>query len=118
LRLANYFLSHAVAVYELIGADPALEGTRRLFAWIVKQRHDSFSKRDAHAGNRAYFKRADELDDALALLERHGWIRVQEPVDPKPRGGRPPSPVFIVHPLAHNSQMPHNPDSAEGLRVV
>ena len=100
IRIGDYFLAHGLAVYELIGADPALEGARRLLTWITKEGHVVFSKRDAHAGNRSVFKRADDLDAALALLERHGWIRAREPLGQKPQGGRPASPVYEVYPLS------------------
>lgn len=58
----------------------------------------SFSKRDAHRGNSSTFKRADELDAALKLLERHGWLREQPQPESKPQVGRPPSPLYEVHP--------------------
>lgn len=114
-RLGDYFLDHGLAVYELIGADPALGGARRLLAWITKEQRSSFSKRDAHAGNRSVFQRADHLDAALTLLERHGWIRERENAStPKPQGGRPPSPVFEVNPLSTEPTEDTQPRFAAG----
>jgi replicative DNA helicase len=115
LRVADYFLAHGVAVFELMGADPAIDGARRLLAWIAKEGRSRFSKRDAHAGNRSVFKRANQLDDALALLERYGWIRSQAPAEPKPQGGRPPSPVFEAHPVALGTEATQ--DTQPGQRV-
>ena len=41
---------------------------------------------------------ATDLDPALALLEEHGWLRRVDADSRGPKGGRPPSPRFLVNP--------------------
>jgi hypothetical protein len=119
LRLADYFIDHARAVFDLMGADPRVEDARWLLDWIARTSQVQFSRRDAHQAARGRFRKATDLEPALALLEEHGWLRRVD-ADPRgPRGGRPASPRFLVNPLPHNSEpsqptKPHPPTSSVG----
>jgi replicative DNA helicase len=117
IGMANYFTGHALAVFDLIGADPTLTCARRLLRWI--ERHDgvSFTRREIHQAHRSLFPKAADIDPALDLLTDHGYIRKLRTKRPDSQGGRPPSPVYGIHPdvrdpvsTAHNSQNTHNPD--------
>ena len=59
---------------------------------------------------RGRFPKATDLDPALALLEEHGYLRRVDADPSGPKGGRPPSPRFLVNPL-HPPQNPHNPQN-------
>jgi hypothetical protein len=102
IRLANYLVEHARAVFDLMGADPRLDDARWLLDWINRTDRTQFSRRDAHAAApRGRFPKATDLDPALRLLEEHGYLRRLDPEpsrDPHGRG-RPPSPRFLVNPL-------------------
>jgi replicative DNA helicase len=100
-RLATYFLTHALAVFDLMGADPQVEDARHLLDWITRRREPQFSRRDAHAPNRSRFPKPADLDPALALLTDHGWIQPLE-TEPRTGRGRPASPRYAVHPDALN----------------
>ncbi len=104
-RLARYYLNHALAVFDLMGADPLIDDARHLLDWITRTGANTFTRRDAHNPNRARFAKAGDLDPALALLTEHGWI---QPLDPAPRPGlgRPPSPRYVVHPAALDPRTP------------
>jgi replicative DNA helicase len=100
VEVAHYLLAHAVAVFDLIGEDPDLEGARCVLRWIDRKRQPSFTRRDCFTDVRqGRFKTVDELDPALRVLEEHGYIRQREiPNRPGAKGGRPASPIFDVNP--------------------
>jgi hypothetical protein len=119
IRLAEYFIDHARAVFDLMGADPRIDDARWLLDWIARTSQVQFSRRDAHQAARGRFRKATDLEPALALLEEHGYLRRVDADPPGPRGGRPPSPRFLVNPLPHNSEpsqptKPHPPTGSVG----
>ena len=118
-RLAGYLVEHARAVFDLMGADPRIEDARWLLDWISRTGQAQFSRRDAHQAARGRFRKAADLEPALALLEEHGWVRRVDADPPGSKGGRPPSPRFIVNPLHPASEpsqpsKPHPPAGSEG----
>jgi replicative DNA helicase len=115
-RLASYLIEHARAVFDLMGADPRTDLARWLLNWIASTNQVQFSRRDAHrAAPRGRFPKATDLDPALALLEEHGWLRRVDADAPGPKGGRPPSPRFLVNPL-HPVTEPPQPTEPVGRR--
>jgi replicative DNA helicase len=119
LRLADYLIDHARAVFDLMGADPRVDDARWLLDWISRINQVQFSRRDAHQAARGRFRKATDLEPALALLEEHGYLRRVDADPPGPRGGRPPSPRFLVNPVPHNSESsqptkPHSPTGSVG----
>ena len=73
VRLAGYLVEHARAVFDLMGADPRVDDARWLLDWISRTNQTQFSRRDAHqAAPRGRFRKATDLEPALALLEEHG----------------------------------------------
>jgi replicative DNA helicase len=100
VRLAGYLVEHARAVFDLMGADPRVDDARWLLDWISRTGQVQFTRRDAHhAAPRGRFPKATALDPALALLEEHGWLRRVDADSPGRKGGRPPSPRYLVNPL-------------------
>jgi replicative DNA helicase len=120
IRLAGYLVEHARAVFDLMGADRRLDDARWLLDWITRTSRSQFSRRDAHAAApRGRFPKATDLDPALALLEEHGWVRRVDADPSGPKGGRPPSPRFLVNPLPRATEptqptKPHPPTSSVG----
>jgi replicative DNA helicase len=119
LRLADYLIDHACAVFDLMGADSRVDDARWLLDWIARTNQAQFSRRDAHQAARGRFRKATDLEPALALLEEHGYLRRVDADPPGPRGGRPPSPRFLVNPVPHNSEpsqptKPHPPTGSVG----
>jgi replicative DNA helicase len=119
-RLAGYLVEHARAVFDLMGTDPRIEDARWLLDWISRTGQVQFSRRDAHrAAPRGRFPKATDLDPTLGLLEEHGWLRRVDADSPGPRGGRPPSPRFLVNPLHPPTEpteptQPHSPAGSVG----
>jgi replicative DNA helicase len=98
-RLAGYLVEHARAVFDLMGADARTDDARWLLDWVVRTGRAQFSRRDAHAAApRGRFGKAADLEPALTLLEEHGWLRRVDADPTGPKGGRPPSPRFLVNP--------------------
>jgi replicative DNA helicase len=120
VRVAGYLVEHARAVFDLMGADPRLEDARWLLDWISRTGQAQFTRRDAHqAAPRGRFPKATNLDPALALLEEHGWLRCVDADPPGAKGGRPPSPRFLVNPLPRATEptqptKPHPPAGSVG----
>jgi replicative DNA helicase len=119
-RLADYLIDHARAVFDLMGADPRVDDARWLLDWIVRTGRAQFSRRDAHAAAPCgRFRKATDLEPALTLLEEHGWLRRVDADPPGPKGGRPPSPRFLVNPQPHATEptqptKPHPPAGSVG----
>jgi replicative DNA helicase len=118
-RLAGYLIEHARAVFYLMGADPRTDDARSLLDWMNRTGQAQFSRRDAHQAARGRFRKAADLEPALALLEEHGWLRRVDADPAGPKGGRPASPRFIVNPLHRNSEpsqptKPHPRTGSEG----
>jgi replicative DNA helicase len=120
IRLADYLIEHARAVFDLMGTDPRLDDARWLLDWIRRTNQAQFTRRDAHrAAPRGRFPKATDLDPALALLEEHGWLRRVDADSSGPKGGRPPSPRFLVNPLYPSTEpteptQPHPPAGSVG----
>jgi hypothetical protein len=121
IRLADYLIEHARAVFDLMGADPRLDDARWLLDWITRTNRAQFSRRDAHrAAPRGRFTTATDLEPALRLLEEHGYLRRVDPEPSQdPRGrGRPASPRFLVNPLPRAAEMTETPKTtAEAVSV-
>jgi replicative DNA helicase len=118
-RLASYLVEHARAVFDLMGADPRIEDARWLLDWINRTNQAQFTRRDAHQAARGRFRKATELEPALTLLQEHGYLQRVDADPASPRGGRPPSPRFIVNPLHPASEpsqpsQPHSPIGSVG----
>jgi hypothetical protein len=121
IRLAEYLVEHARAVFDLMGADPRVGDARWLLDWISRTEQVQFSRRDAHQAARGRFPKATDLEPALRLLEEHGYLRRVDPElsrDPHGRG-RPASPRFVVNPLPPSSETTETTKTpAEPVSVV
>lgn len=110
--LVRYFRGHLLRVYSAMDAAPRVADARKLLRWIVSNRLQRFVKRDAYQAAKGTFKTVEEMAPALALLEKHGFIRT-ELSTARPGPGRKPSPGYEVNPAAfqtdpHNSHNSHN----------
>jgi replicative DNA helicase len=121
IRLANYLVEHARAVFDLMGTDPRVGDARWLLDWISRTEQVQFSRRDAHQAARGRFRKATDLEPALRLLEEHGYLRRADPEpsrDPQGRG-RPASPRFVVNPLHPSPETTETTKTpAESVSVV
>ncbi len=71
-RITETLEAHALAAFDLMGADPALDGALTVLNWIKRERHEKFTFRDCHHALKSTFKRADDMKPAIeVLVERH-----------------------------------------------
>jgi hypothetical protein len=78
IALGHYFTSHAMSVFDLMGADGAAEDARRVANWFASHCLDRFTRRDAHRALQRAFPRAADLDLPLVMLEERGWVRRED----------------------------------------
>lgn len=86
LTLSSVFERHAVVAFGMMGADATVESAKKVWAWIERKRHRTFSQRDAFNALRAQFPTVAELLPALAVLRERNIIYA---VAEKNRPGRP-----------------------------
>ena len=117
IRLADYLVEHARAVFDLMGADPRVDDARWLLDWISRTNQTQFSRRDAHlAAPRGRFPKATDLDPALALLEEHGYLRRVDADPPAPRVADPPPRGSSSTPCTpHRTHRTHKTSPAGGF---
>jgi hypothetical protein len=100
--LGEYGEAHALAVYDLMGALPHIEGARRILRWLRYAKKALFSERDVSQAFRIgrdgrFFASMDDLRPCLRLLVEHGYLR-PEGAAARRGPGRRPSPSYVVHP--------------------
>jgi replicative DNA helicase len=97
--LGEYFAAHALAAFDDMSADSTTRNARTVLGWIERTGTTAFTKRDLfRAVKSAQLATVADLDPALALLDAHGYVRQLDPPARSAKGGRPPSPSFLVHP--------------------
>ncbi|MDC8450819.1 MAG: DUF3987 domain-containing protein [Nitrospira sp.] len=84
---------HAIAAFDLMGSDPALEGAKRVWRWIEQGRRQQFTARQCFQAIRGSLPKMNELDAALKVLTERGFLQEEEVVKTGP--GRRKRP-FIV----------------------
>ena len=93
LGLASIFASHALKVFDLMGADKSLEGGRKVWRWVDRGRFQSFKKRDCYNALKGSFPRVTNIEPCLDVLEERNYIASSK----KKTGGRP-SVTYTVNP--------------------
>lgn len=93
LDLAAVFASHAEIAFEVMGADVAIEGAKKVWRWIEKGRFEFFKKRNCFAGLKSHFKKVVNIEPALEVLEERNYL---SSFTHKTRGR--PSVIYTVNP--------------------
>ena len=104
VRAGEYFIAHALAAFDGMGADPLLEDARHALTWIARNQEKTFTKRALFRAEQSRFRKITELDPVLAILEQHGYIRLAEQPD-RSGPGRKPSPEYAIHPELDESAL-------------
>jgi hypothetical protein len=94
LGLADVLIPHALAAFDLMGADEGMSGARKIFNWICRKDLTEFSSRDCFEATKGTFKKAHVMEVPITVLTEHFIIRERPP---EKRRGRP-SIVFEVNP--------------------
>ena len=101
LELAGYFTNHALAVFGLMGTDPATTDATKVLHWIEDRGLGVVSTRDV-SNSKDWLPRRTRA--ALDLLAEYGWVRRAE----SPLGPGRPSEGWEIHPelAAQNGAKP------------
>lgn len=75
LRMADTLSAHALAAFDLMGADPALDGARVVLRWIAREDKETFTFRDCHYSHKNRYKHAAELEPVITVLIERNFIR-------------------------------------------
>jgi hypothetical protein len=86
LRIADILGDHALVVFDLMGADPALDDARYILRWIRRKGESEFTFRDCHYAHKTKYKRATDIEPAMEVLAERFYIR---PKAVKHKQGRP-----------------------------
>jgi hypothetical protein len=70
LEIAALLSKHALAVFDLMGADASLKASRKLWSWIIRNRKPQFAFREAHQALRGTFSRVKDLWPRAKILGR------------------------------------------------
>jgi len=93
LGLAAVFASHALKVFDLMGADKSLKGARKVWRWIKRGRLQSFKKNECYNALKGSFPRVADIEPPLDILEERNYISGSK----EKTGGRP-SITYTVNP--------------------
>lgn len=78
LDLAAVFADHALFAFDLMGADTSLNGARKVWRWVEKNRFETFTKRDCFNALKATFNRVANIEDPLKVLEERNYIQIEK----------------------------------------
>jgi hypothetical protein len=75
IELGRYFLAHAVAAFDVMGADQSIADARQVAGWMQREGFDRFTAAAARVALRPRLRTAARVERALEVLTDHGWIR-------------------------------------------
>jgi len=97
LELTAVIAVHSLAALGLMGADPALASARLVWDWVQNNRLPVFTISEAFNALKSRFQRAQQVKEALRVLEERGYVEILESCKTG-SPGRPKSPVVLVRP--------------------
>jgi replicative DNA helicase len=100
-RIGEFFLEHARAAFDSMGADLATVGARKVLAWFRAKAKTSATRREMGEGLKGSvaLRTVALLKDALEVLVDAGWLRRREP-ETRHGSGRPESDTYDLNPAA------------------
>ncbi len=97
IRIAKYFLQHALCAYSIMGADKALRGAKRILKRLQGQDKRELTRYQIHRLCRGEFPRVEDTIPSIELLIEYGYLK--ERTYSAPTGGRPRGNGYILNPL-------------------
>jgi Protein of unknown function (DUF3987) len=86
LDFAAVLSEHALAAFDLMGADATLKDARKVWNWIQRERKPQFTFRDAFNALRGTFPRTADLERPIEVLVERSFVA---PMESPTRAGRP-----------------------------
>lgn len=97
IDIGKYLMAQAEYAYGLSGYTPIMAQAQLIRARIIKHGIRMCKRSELHAKCRGRdFKKAEDMQPVLDLLEEHGYIRMTSPTSSGP--GRKPDTVIVVNP--------------------
>ena len=93
IAMARILIEHALAAFELMGADPAVEDAKILFRWMLAQKQSRLRQSDITRGVRNRKWRTQRIQQALRVLQERHLISV-----PVPQLTRKPTLIYFINP--------------------
>ena len=91
LKLARYFIEHALIAFGAMKPEPEIEAATQLAEWVRRNGKRTFTRREIHQAHRRTYRKIKDLDAPLALLVEHGYLRGPKTIPAGEQGGRPSS---------------------------
>lgn len=101
ITLGSYFVQHAKAAYDLMGADETTEDAKYILNAVTKRRLESFTRRDVMRMCQKFRKAAD-VQPALDMLTDRGFLWEDVPESTgfkKPKGS-----TYLVNPMLYEDE--------------
>ncbi|MBV8772859.1 MAG: DUF3987 domain-containing protein [Deltaproteobacteria bacterium] len=89
VALGEVLTTHALAVFRLLAADPAVELAKKIWRHVEKRRLLNFRERDALYWLKTSVEDMEQIRAGLDALVNHGYIEELPPPIPRMRKGRP-----------------------------
>ena len=96
IHIGQWLIAHALIAFAAMAHDPVLADAQLLAAWLGDK--EIVTKRDMQRAHMYRFPKATDIDAAVEVLERHGFLKkqgIRAPSGP----GRPGSTKYLVNPL-------------------
>jgi hypothetical protein len=100
IAIGDVLADHALAAFDLMGADEGLAAARRLWSWVEAGRHTTFTMRDAWNPLRGTYKHVADIQPGFDVLIERGWITELE--DDEQRVGRPSRRFKVTPVIVHD----------------
>jgi replicative DNA helicase len=107
VNVGKYLIKHFVAVFGLMGMSDTVGVAERIAVALRRHKKGTISQRDIF--NLIRSKQVETAADVIRpieLLLDRGHLRLVEEASTGPRGGRPKSPVYEVHPMYWEEPLP------------
>lgn len=99
IQIGKYFLAHSTYAYSMMGTDLSIQKAKFVMAKLKKKNVTMIKRSDLFQMCRGkFFKKTEEIFPTLELLERHGYLRLEEPE--RQSVGRPADVRIFVNPAA------------------
>ncbi|GAA4676640.1 hypothetical protein GCM10023347_33680 [Streptomyces chumphonensis] len=109
VRIARYLIAHASRIYEVMDRkeeDTALDRARDIISWLrslAEKPLTAFTRRDAQRGLGRSAGSAEDVQEALDLLDEYGWVARQPLPEREPgKRGQNPLPRYLIHPWVYS----------------
>lgn len=97
--LGNYFLEHAKKAFDMMGSDYQMADARYVLRQLQTQTNMEIKRYVLFRMCRGRFKKTSDMDFAVQILIKHGYIVAHKPEEKGGSVGRPQSEVYILNPM-------------------